>query len=479
MPKHQSSVIKVIGVGGGGSNAVNHMISEGIRGVDFILCNTDAQALEMGEASTKIQLGVSLTEGLGAGEDPSKGAQAALESEQVIRDVLGKNTKMVFITAGMGGGTGTGAAPVIAQISKELNILTIGIVTVPFSFEGPKRFRQAQDGIDEMRQYVDSLIVINNDRLVEVYGDLGLKSAFAKADETLMVAAKGISEVITQKCLINIDLNDAKTVLKDSGTAIMGSARGQGSNRAKEVVQKALDSPLLNDNHIKGANKILLLIMSGNNEVTINETSQINQYLQRESGGKAEIIMGAGDDPSLGDDISVTVIATGVLGSNVNPVTGSEEKIVLPLHNEADNKSFQSHQFNQLDQSKNDSQLIQTDQRGENVVDLDELDDSEVLTSDLENETRDIVINDSENYSEENQLQAEQRRKRLLKFSNIHNNQKYIQELEDEPAYKRKGVELEKVEHSSYESSAKIVLDIEDDENKFKNNNSFLHDNVD
>ena len=326
LPKNNSSVIKVIGVGGGGSNAVNHMITEGIKGVDFIICNTDSQALEKGQAATKIQLGISLTEGLGAGENPSVGEQAAIESESEIRTILNNNTKMVFITAGMGGGTGTGAAPVIAQICKDLDILTIGIVTVPFGFEGPKRFKQAQEGIEKMRKYVDSLVVINNDKLVEVYGDLGLRSGFAKADETLMVAARGIAEVITKNCLVNIDLNDAKTVLKNSGTAIMGYGKASGENRAEEALEKALDSPLLNDNHIKGANKILLLILSGRDELTINEHAQINQYLQREAGGQANVILGVGDDPSLDEDISITIIATGVLSHDVDPTTGFEQK---------------------------------------------------------------------------------------------------------------------------------------------------------
>ena len=481
LPKNQSSVIKVIGVGGGGGNAVNYMINEGIKGVDFILCNTDAQALEMGEASTKVQLGVDLTEGLGAGEDPSKGAEAAIESEGVIRDILVKNTKMVFITAGMGGGTGTGAAPIIAKISKELDILTIGIVTVPFGFEGPKRLRQAQDGIDEMRQYVDSLIIINNDRLVEVYGDLGLKSGFAKADETLMVAAKGISEVITQKCLVNIDLNDARTVLRNSGTAIMGSAKAHGQNRAKEVVKMALDSPLLNDNHIKGANQILLLIMSGHDEATLNEIGEINHYLQHEAGGNANIIMGAGEDLSLQDNISVTVIATGVLGQEFNPITGEHERVVVSLHSESNENIEDESNVIELGDNQIKADVLNVNTKKSIVNETETILDDTQMSNILEDQPRKNIINDNlDDYKDDVKMRVEDRRNRLLKFSNVNfNNQTYIKELEDEPAYKRQGIELDKIEHSSYESNSRIVVDFNEDDNELKSDNSFLHDNVD
>jgi cell division protein FtsZ len=311
LPKNQSSVIKVIGVGGGGSNAVNHMFGMGIRGVDFAVCNTDAQALTNSPVPNKIQLGVTLTEGLGAGANPVVGCESAQESLEEIKQLLEKNTKMVFITAGMGGGTGTGAAPVIAAAAKEMGILTVGIVTMPFQFEGSNRKQQAEKGIEALRNNVDSLIVINNNKLREVYGNLGFKAGFAKADEVLATASRGIAEVITHHYTTNIDLRDAKTVLADSGTAIMGSANASGENRANEAISKALDSPLLNDNHIKGAKNVLLLIVSGNEEITIDEIGEINDHIQTEAGGSANIIMGIGEDESLGSDISVTIVATG------------------------------------------------------------------------------------------------------------------------------------------------------------------------
>nr|WP_315150950.1 cell division protein FtsZ [uncultured Flavobacterium sp.] len=311
LPKNQSNVIKVIGVGGGGSNAINHMFKQGIRGVDFIVCNTDSQALDNSSVPNKIQLGVHLTEGLGAGANPDVGHQSAIESIEEIEKMLDSNTKMVFITAGMGGGTGTGAAPVIAQLAKERDILTVGIVTLPFQFEGKVRLEQAQIGINKLRKQVDSLIVINNNKLREVYGNLGFKAGFSKADEVLATASRGIAEVITHHYTQNIDLKDAKTVLANSGTAIMGSAIATGENRAKEGIIAALDSPLLNDNKITGAKNVLLLIVSGSDEITIDEIGEINDYIQNEAGHNANIIMGVGEDESLGDSISVTIIATG------------------------------------------------------------------------------------------------------------------------------------------------------------------------
>ena len=311
LPKNQSNVIKVIGVGGGGSNAINHMFKQGIRGVDFIVCNTDSQALDNSSVPNKIQLGVNLTEGLGAGANPDVGQQSAIESIAEIEKMLDSNTKMVFITAGMGGGTGTGAAPVIAQLAKERDILTVGIVTLPFSFEGKVRLEQAQIGINKLRKQVDSLIVINNNKLREVYGNLGFKAGFSKADEVLATASRGIAEVITHHYTQNIDLKDAKTVLSNSGTAIMGSAVSSGVNRAKEAIISALDSPLLNDNKITGAKNVLLLIVSGADEITIDEIGEINDYIQNEAGHNANIIMGVGEDETLGDSISVTIIATG------------------------------------------------------------------------------------------------------------------------------------------------------------------------
>lgn len=329
LPKNQSNVIKVIGVGGGGSNAINHMFKQGIKGVDFIVCNTDSQALQNSPVPNRIQLGVSLTEGLGAGANPEVGQQSALESILEIEKMLDTNTKMVFITAGMGGGTGTGAAPVIAQLAREKDILTVGIVTIPFQFEGKVRTDQAIAGVEKLRRHVDSLIVINNNKLREVYGNLGFKAGFSKADEVLATASRGIAEVITHHYTQNIDLKDAKTVLSNSGTAIMGSAHAEGENRAKEAIVSALDSPLLNDNKISGAKNVLLLIVSGASEITIDEIGEINDYIQNEAGHNANIIMGVGEDESLGDAVAVTIIATGFNVEQQNDIVNTEPKKII------------------------------------------------------------------------------------------------------------------------------------------------------
>jgi cell division protein FtsZ len=329
LPKNQSNVIKVIGVGGGGSNAINHMFKQGIKGVDFIVCNTDSQALQNSPVPNKIQLGVSLTEGLGAGANPDVGQQSAIESIGDIEKMLDTNTKMVFITAGMGGGTGTGAAPVIAQLAKERGILTVGIVTKPFQFEGKVRYEQALLGVEKLRKQVDSLIVINNNKLREVYGNLGFKAGFSKADEVLATASRGIAEVITHHYTQNIDLKDAKTVLSNSGSAIMGSSTATGENRAKEAIISALDSPLLDDNKISGAKNVLLLIVSGSSEITIDEIGEINDHIQSEAGHGANIIMGVGEDETLGEAIAVTIIATGFNVEQQNGIVNTEAKKII------------------------------------------------------------------------------------------------------------------------------------------------------
>lgn len=329
LPKNQSNVIKVIGVGGGGSNAINHMFRQGIDGVDFIVCNTDSQALQNSPVPNKIQLGVSLTEGLGAGANPEVGQQSAIESVADIEKMLDSNTKMIFITAGMGGGTGTGAAPVIAQLAREKDILTVGIVTIPFLFEGKIRQAQAIAGIEKLRKHVDSLIVINNNKLREVYGNLGFTAGYSKADEVLATAARGIAEVITHHFTQNIDLKDVKTVLANSGTAIMGSATAIGDNRAKDAIISALDSPLLNDNKIAGAKNVLLLIVSGSSEITIDEIGEINDHIQTEAGFNSNIIMGVGEDQSLGDAVAVTIIATGFDAEQQNEIVNTEPKKII------------------------------------------------------------------------------------------------------------------------------------------------------
>ena len=329
LPKNRSNVMKVMGIGGGGSNAVNYMYKQGIKGVDFVVCNTDSQALEESPVPNKIQLGASLTEGLGAGANPEIGKLAALESYEELKNLLETQTKMLFITAGMGGGTGTGAAPIIAEMAKEFDILTVGIVTIPFSFEGKNRESQAVKGLEKLKRSVDSLIIINNNKLREVYGNLGFKEGFSKADEVLATAAKGVAQVITHHYTQNIDLKDAKTVLSNSGTAIMGSSTASGSNRANEAVIRALDSPLLNDNKIEGSKNVLLLIVSGAEEITIDEIGEINEYIQNETGNSANIIMGVGEDIDLGNKISVTVIATGFGDDKQNSLVSSETKRVI------------------------------------------------------------------------------------------------------------------------------------------------------
>ena len=358
LPKNRSNVIKVIGVGGGGSNAINYMFKQGIKGVDFVITNTDSQALSESGVPTKIQLGASLTEGLGAGANPEVGASAAKESQKEIEGILSTQTKMIFITAGMGGGTGTGAAPVIAKMAKSMDILTVGIVTMPFQFEGRLRLEQAQKGLEKIKESVDALIVINNNKLREVYGNLGFKAGFAKADEVLATAARGIAEVITHHYTQNIDLKDAKTVLTNSGTAIMGSALSSGSNRAQEAIVKALDSPLLNDNKIAGCKNVLLLIVSGSDEITIDEIGEINDYIQTEAGNHTNIIMGVGEDENLGNEISVTVIATGFGIEQQNEISNTEAKKIIHsledeqkiVHNLIEDHEVES-KFNQPDPS--------------------------------------------------------------------------------------------------------------------------------
>ena len=330
LPKGNSSIIKVIGVGGGGNNALKHMYERGIHGVDFVICNTDAQTLDNNPVANKVQLGVTMTEGLGAGADPEVGEKAAIESIDDIKASMGQNTKMVFITAGMGGGTGTGAAPVIAKVAKEMGILTVGIVTIPFSFEGKRRLEQAELGLEKLRNNVDSLIVINNDKLRQQFGNLGFKSGFSKADEVLTNAAKGMAEVITGYFDVNIDFRDAKSVLQNSGTALMSNGIASGENKAEDAVKKALDSPLLNDNKITGAKNVLLLIRSGNEEVTMDEIGIIMDHIQKEAGHTADIIFGVGSDEELGDSVSVLVIATGFAKEH-QKYSGPTEKIVHSL----------------------------------------------------------------------------------------------------------------------------------------------------
>ncbi len=604
LPKNQSNVIKAIGVGGGGSNAINHMFKQGIKGVDFVICNTDAQALANSGVPNKIQLGVNLTEGLGAGANPEIGEKAALESSEDIMSMLNINTKMVFITAGMGGGTGTGAAPVIAKMAKDMNILTVGIVTTPFNFEGKIRHDQAQLGIEKLREQVDSLIIINNNKLRDVYGNLGFKAGFSKADEVLSTASKGIAEVITHHYTQNIDLKDAKTVLSNSGTAIMGAAISYGENRANDAITKALDSPLLNDNKITGAKNVLLLIVSGNEEITIDEIAEINDYIQDQSGNVANIIMGVGEDLELEDSISVTVIATGFNADQQNEISNTEpEKIIHKLEEEnlfsnidAPHESFEDElavsndqlddqnteekiihvlddiDTNEMEESEekleslsnstefniNDSKYNEDEETKDialldNFQEIDETSDNSIewslFADDIEKESFNINLNDIKNIevvdyevvvgdsyvseefeiekdnnndllftqdinvsesllnedvdvqtkfvkeskreekTDENivnspisdfQKQRSDERKLRMKEFNYKFNKSKIEDLVDEPAYKRKGIKFDH-DNSKEEnniSRTSISLD-ENNDTKIRKNNSFLHDNVD
>jgi cell division protein FtsZ len=385
LPKNKSNVIKVIGVGGGGSNAINHMFKKGINGVDFVILNTDAQALNDSPVPIKIQLGATLTEGLGAGANPDVGAMAAKESFEEIKNLLSTQTKMVFITAGMGGGTGTGAAPIIAKMAKEMDILTVGIVTMPFQFEGKLRIDQAELGLQNIKKNVDALIVINNNKLREVYGNLGFKAGFSKADEVLSTAARGIAEVITHHYRQNIDLKDARTVLKDSGTAIMGSGSASGENRAQEAIINALDSPLLNDNKISGCKNVLLLIVSGSEEITIDEIGSINDYIQEEAGNKANIIMGVGEDENIGSSIAVTIIATGFGSDQQNQIVNTEAKKII--HTLEDDQPIEQFLMGETSEIKGfDSPIdLDHDKSIKTKVDLEE-DNSETFHEEKKND---------------------------------------------------------------------------------------------
>lgn len=436
LPKNQSNVIKVIGVGGGGSNAINHMFKQGINGVDFVICNTDSQALNNSGVPNKIQLGVNLTEGLGAGANPEIGEQSAVESLEDIRAMLTSNTKMVFITAGMGGGTGTGAAPIIAKMAKEMDILTVGIVTMPFEFEGKIRNSQAHQGIDKLRKTVDSLVIINNNKLREVYGNLGFKAGFSKADEVLSTAARGIAEVITHHYMQNIDLRDAKTVLSNSGTAIMGSSTSSSQNRAQEAITSALDSPLLNDNKITGAKNVLLLIVSGSQEITIDEIGEINDHIQAEAGYGANIIMGVGEDDSLGEAISVTIIATGFDVTQQNEITNTEaKKVVHALENEQTMEhdliiSESNNPSDDLQNTQNDTiihDLVDNTHQSSNATfdAMDLVSTTETIknfdvvsqTVDLKIDENDFIINDvSATQMDVNEFQSNQEDQTILTF---------------------------------------------------------------
>jgi len=513
-PKNQSSIIKVLGVGGGGSNAVDHMLSQGIKGVDFIICNTDAQALQNSMVPNKVQLG---SKGLGAGSIPSVGREAALENIDQIKSLLQTNTQMLFITAGMGGGTGTGGAPVIAQVARELGILTVGIITLPFSFEGRKRRQQADLGVEEMRKYVDTLLIISNDKLREQYGNLKLSEAFGKADDILTTAAKGIAEIITVPGYINVDFEDVKTVMKDSGVAIMGTGVAEGPNRARAAVESALNSPLLNDNNIKGASNILLYISSGSDEISMDEVSEITEYIQTESGNSAEIIWGNGTEDSLGDLISITIIATGFAPSRADKKTTILKKENVVIHN-LDESGLNNEKRPSSDRVEllNEIRLINKSQEAitkisspyepapkEKVpapIDLGIL--SPVMNEDLDQPSAacmdkpELNVGESApssqrtftpepgNMSEEEiadiEARAKERIRKLKDLSLKLRTPSGLAEVENEPAYLRRNVKLNEVPPSSSSYVAKYSLSVDDEENgEIKTNNAFLHDNVD
>lgn len=536
MLKEKSSIIKVIGVGGGGGNAVNHMYRQGITGVDFIICNTDAQALELSPIPNKVQLGASLTEGMGAGSIPEVGKNSAIENIDDIKQMLGSNTKMLFITAGMGGGTGTGASPIIAKAAKELDILTVGIVTTPFSFEGKRRKMQAEDGLEEFKKYVDSYLVISNDRLREIFGNLTLGSAFAQADNILTTAAKGIAEIITIPGYINVDFKDVKTVMKESGVAIMGSYAAEGENRALRAVEGALASPLLKDNEIEGARYILLNISSGAKEVTMDEVSIITDFIQQEAGLAADLIWGNCTDESLGEKLSVTIIATGFQTKEereveksqvrkVSPLTPDHAPLVRPLIEVSNTfitkiedvpyeqetpvmklkEKAQPDLFAGFLQSPDKTEAVPAaepetrydlsrEEKAEDVpafaIDMQlKINEAEpeppIIQQPAVMETNagpEPVNPDVEKTNESIEEQLRKSKERILRLKDLSmklRTSNGLQELENEPAYKRKQMSLPQVPHSSESQVSRFTLSNEEGITEIRPNNSFLHDNVD
>ena len=555
LPKNQSSVIKVIGIGGGGGNAINYMYENGIEGVDFAICNTDTQALEASPIPVKIQLGENLTNGLGAGSNPEVGMQAAVESIDRINELLDSNTNMLFITAGMGGGTGTGAAPVIAKAANEKGILTVGVVTMPFETEGGRRHEHAKAGLEELRKHVDTLLVINNQKLLEVHGDLTLSKAFSKANEVLNIATKGIAEVITQHLTVNIDLSDARLVLQKSGTAIMGQAEAEGENRAVEAVKNALDSPLLNDNDIFGSKHVLLKIVTGDSEedeISMNELKLITDTIQKQAGNNVNIINGVGTDPELGSKLSVTVIATGFeakeeqkevlvdIGEDetLDTISSDSKRKEETLETITEDFSQQSMfdfednmdiSFSEIEDTveetvEDENNLIEsivsesveeetTEMKEEERVILS-LDDETVETNEVEEEvildldSEKEEIKEEDNQEEvsfnfdmeeteqaplmrervninsqdlpENEITSRKREEKLKNISNILRTPSGLTNLIDEPAFKRNGIDLEETPHSSDSEISNQTLSLGDDNVvQLKQNNSFLHDNVD
>jgi len=470
LPPERSSLIKVIGVGGGGSNAVNHMYKKGIKDVNFVVCNTDSQALHNSPVSIKLQLGDTLTEGRGAGSKADIGHEAATESIDRIKEVISSNTNMVFITAGMGGGTGTGAAPVIAGAAKEMGILTVAIVTIPFRFEGPDRINQAIEGINELKDHVDSLLVINNEKLREIYGNLKVSNAFEKADDVLAIAAKGIAEIITVHGYINVDFADVQTVMNDSGVAIMGSATASGENRAQQAIAEALTSPLLNNNDITGARSVLLNITSGSEEVTMDEISEITDYVVSASSRDTTLIWGMGKDDSLGEHISVTIIATGFRMNSIPELyVGKKQKHFVPLRDPGHERAKES-QSNVIPSQGALEFDIKNRENAEEYILMEQSEETD--PEDKEKKMAERVKNLRETH--------EKLRDRGYLSSSGDDE---IEELENVPAYVRKKIPIEQKKHSEDEEVSRYRLSEENSDEeggpKLKSDNSYLHDNVD
>ncbi|MCK5704825.1 MAG: cell division protein FtsZ [Cyclobacteriaceae bacterium] len=499
IPKHHKSIIKVIGVGGGGSNAVNHMYGQGIQDVEFVVCNTDSQSLMTSPIPNRLQIGIHLTEGLGAGANPEKGMNAALESKEDIRNLLSEDTKMVFITAGMGGGTGTGAAPVIAKVSRELGILTVGIVTAPFGFEGKKKMTQAEAGIRELKENCDTVLVILNDKLREVYGNLPIRNAFAQADNVLTTAAKGIAEIITVPGYVNVDFQDVKTVMSGSGSAVMGSSVTEGENRARRAAEEALASPLLNEKDILGAQKVLLSIISGEQaELQMDELSEITDYISEMAGEEAEMIFGHGIDPDLGESIRVTVIATG-FDHHSETIRIKKPNVIHLESNKPVKKPDGQIDIFETGATVNESKATQQDIFGvkrkyifENPTESsdkkDEFSkhavglDDDLLDKIGQEQEKEFSVNESINNNLDSkksalQQQAMARVEKLKELNGPTNtNAEDYKEKWETPAYIRRNVNLQDAPHSSERNVSKYNLN---DDNQILGNNKFLHDNVD
>jgi cell division protein FtsZ len=481
LPSNRASIIKVIGVGGGGGNAVNHMCRLGIKDVDFVVCNTDSQALANSPVDIKIQLGSSLTEGRGAGNKPEIGRQAAIENIQDVIDVLSKNTKMVFITAGMGGGTGTGAAPIIAKAAKELGILTVAIVTIPFRNEGKRRIAQAVEGIESIEKHVDSLLVINNEKIREMYGDLKISEAFSKADDVLAIAAKGIAEIITVHGYINVDFADVETVMVNSGVAIMGSAKASGENRAIKAVKAALQSPLLNNNDISGARNILLNVTSGKDEITMDEIGQITDYIQAVAGEGADLIWGNGTDTHLGDDLNVTIIATGFCTSSIPELYIRNKQVdVVQLDGEHSmNRVVKESMFEVKDKPAPPHKREKfTDQElSQRVIEFNDFAESpKIIEKSLFEDDEFFVTSVKPPQTATKEPQTKTSTRQNATALNVKAN---IDQMEKVPAYKRKNVKIDEPEHSKASNVSRFTLSEEDGDIFLKSDNAYLHDNVD